>query len=82
MFDMPWQDLLFTIGNGIFFLSLLPSIFSQDKPSVWTSFITASTLSTFCFAYYSLDFIFSAFSIALSAGAWWVLFFQKFKKTE
>lgn len=76
MFETTWQDLVLLIGNFIFFAALVPSIISSDKPSRWTSLPTAIVLTVFAFTYYSLGLNYGTFMVALSAIAWWVLFFQ------
>lgn len=78
MFDIAWQELIFAAGNLVFFIGLLPSIFSTDKPAFWTSIITAPFLTLFVFAFYSLELYWSAVGVALGAGAWWILAIQKF----
>lgn len=76
MFETSWQDLVLLIGNFMFFLALVPSIMSDHKPSKWTSLPTAVVLSIFAFTYHSLGLVFGTCMVALSALAWWVLFFQ------
>ena len=77
MFETSWQDIVLLIGNLVFFLALVPSIVSLDKPSKWTSLPTAFVLSVFGVTYYSLGLNFAAFMVSVSAIAWWILFFQK-----
>lgn len=72
-----WQDWVLMIGNLIFFLALLPSIFSKDKPNVWTSGPTSAVLSAITVTYWSLGLKFGSVMLGLSALAWCVLFFQK-----
>lgn len=77
MFEMSWQDLVFMFGNIVFFVALVPSIMSEHKPSKWTSLSTAIVMTIFVVTYYSLSFMYATFTGALSALAWWVLYFQK-----
>lgn len=76
MFDLPWQEFVFLFGNFIFFIALVPSILSQNKPSFWTCAMTAPMLSIFTFTFISLDMFLSAFGIGTTALAWWILFVQ------
>lgn len=77
MFDMPWQDMIFTVGGIVFLVALFPSIFSEDKPALSTSFTTAFTLSVFALTYATLELFFSSISTGLLALGWWTLAFQK-----
>lgn len=77
MFDTSWQDIVLLFGNLVFFLALIPSILSANKPSKWTSLFTALALTAFSFTYYSLGLVYGTITVALSAIGWWVLFFQK-----
>ena len=61
----------------VFLFALIPSITSDDKPSKWTSLMTASALTVFAFTYASLSLNLATIAVALSAAGWWVLFYQK-----
>ncbi len=76
LFDTPWQELVFAIGGFAFFVALLPSIFSDEKPAFATSFTTALILSLFTFAFYTLDMWLSAAGQAFVTTAWWTLCVQ------
>lgn len=80
MFETSWQDIVLTIGNLVFFVALLPSIFSTNKPSRWTSLGNAIFLSLFAVVYFTLSLTLATTMVVLTAVAWWVLFFQKLKK--
>ena len=77
MFELSWQDAVLTVGNIIFFLALIPSIVSKDKPSKWTSLSTALALTAFSFTYFTLNLTYSTIAMAATSLAWWVLYFQK-----
>ena len=77
MFEMSWQDFVFMFGNIVFFLALIPSIMSEDKPSKWTSLSTAIVMTIFVVTYYSLSLMYATVTGSFSALAWWVLYFQK-----
>jgi len=80
IFGIVWQELIFTVGGFVFFLALLPSIFSKDKPAFATSVVTASFLSLFVVAFASLELWWSAIAQAAGALAWWILTLQSWKK--
>lgn len=79
MFETSWQDLVLLVGNLVFLIALIPSIIGTNKPSLWTSLFTALTMSVFAFTYYSLGLTYGTITVALSALAWWILFFQKIR---
>ena len=79
MFETSWQDIILMIGNMLFFIALLPSIFTEHKPSKWTSLLTAATLTVFTCTYFTLDLVYATSTVGLTALAWWTLFFQKMK---
>lgn len=61
----------------VFALALLPSVFSKDKPALWTSLMTGSVLVVFAVVYASLSLWYATFTTALAAGLWIVLAIQK-----
>ncbi len=79
MFETSWQDVVLTVGNTLFLIALIPSIFSEFKPSKWTSLLTAATLTVFTFTYYTLDLVYATSMVGLTAVAWWILFFQRIR---
>lgn len=77
MFEMSWQDLVFMFGNVVFFVALVPSIMSENKPSKWTSLSTALVLSVYVVTYHSLELTYATVTGTIAALAWWILYFQK-----
>ena len=77
---MSWQDVVITAGQIVFFLALLPSIFSEDKPALATSLTTGLVLIAFAFAYLSLDLLFAFATGGITAVCWLVLAYQKFRR--
>ncbi len=75
---MNWQDIVFTIGQLIFVIALIPSIRSKDKPAFISSAITAVILVGFGITYTSLGLWGSAIFAFLNATAWAILAFQKY----
>lgn len=79
---MHWQEIVLTIGQIIFTLSLLPSVFSKDKPALATSGITAFILFVFVFTYYSLNLYMTALGTLTTGILWFILAYQKYKKNK
>ena len=77
MIEFSWEDAIFAVGNVVFFVALIPSVMSADKPSIWTSAITGATLVAFSFTFFTLGFWFAMCASGLTALGWWTLFFQK-----
>ena len=78
---LPWQDVVITIGQMLLFLALLPSIYSKHKPNKHTSLLTGSILAVFSFTFWTLGLYYGAFTSALVALAWFVLFIQKIRES-
>jgi hypothetical protein len=77
---MIWQDLVFMLGGFIFTVALIPSILSKDKPSIFTSLLTASILAIFCVCYAAMGFWLAFVSEVLGTIAWCILLIQKWRK--
>ncbi len=75
-----WQDWVLAIGQIFFFLALLPSVFSNDKPSKYSSAPTALVLFLFSYTFYTLDLAWGASTSFLVGVIWTVLFFQKLRQ--
>jgi len=77
---MSWQDILLSIGQFVFAVALLPSVFSKDKPALSTSLTTGIVLAIFAFTYFTLK-LWSAATFAVLVGAiWFILAVQKYFK--
>ncbi len=72
-----WQDYLFLVGGVVFIVSLLPSLFSKDKPNWLTSVTTSFFLFCYVVAYFTLCLKFAAVTTLVTAGIWLVMFVQK-----
>jgi hypothetical protein len=71
-----WQDVIFAAGEIVFMLSLLPSVFSEQKPAPLTSIATALMLCLFLFVHASYK-LWMAFTLCTATIAlWFVLFLQ------
>lgn len=75
---MPWQDWIFTIGQFIFVIALIPTIRGKDKPAFITSLITTIILFSFAATYTTLQLWGSALFASLNASAWGILAVQKY----
>jgi len=75
---MAWQDVVFSIGQWIFIIALLPSVFGKDKPAFSSSVITGSVLGVFALTFATLSLWVSAFSTTLVSITWFVLAVQKY----
>lgn len=75
-FNQPWQDNVFTFGSLIFVLALLPTLFGEFKPSLWTSIMTGSVLAVYTYTFYSLKFWYSAGMTCLTSICWLILAIQ------
>jgi len=71
-----WQDLVIGIGNWIFAISLLPSIFGKNKPAWSTSLITAIVLLSFAYCFYTMGYLGSMAATITTAICWSILFLQ------
>lgn len=77
---MQWQDIVFTVGAGLFIVALLPSVFSKNKPDIKTSLLTATILTVFSMTYATLSLYFSAVVTMATAALWGFLAWQKYDK--
>jgi len=68
---MSWQDAVFTTGQGLFAVALIPALLSASKPPRATCWTTGLTLFAFAFAFLTLDLWGSSLS-SLTTGALWV----------
>ena len=75
---MVWQDIVLSVGAWIFFIALIPSIKSKDKPALMTSLPTGTVLAVFALVYATLGLWLSIFSTILTSAAWFTLAVQKY----
>jgi len=77
--DIPstWQDWVIMVGQLVFLVALLPSVFTADKPNRWSSLLTALVIVAFGVTYWTLDMYFSVASSAALGLVWFILFLQK-----
>jgi len=75
---MHWQDWVFSLGQIIFLIALIPTLKGKDKPAFTTSVVTAIILVFFTATYLSLKLWFSAASSVAMTIAWGTLAVQKY----
>lgn len=75
---MLWQDWVFSVGQWVFILALLPSVFGKDKPALSTSLMTGTVLAIFALTYITLSLLLAGISTSLSSAVWFVLAVQKY----
>lgn len=77
---MHWQDIVLSIGQWIFVLALLPSVFGKDKPALASSLLTGGVLSVFGFVYATLGLWSAVVATSAVAGTWFILAWQKYRE--
>ena len=75
---MQWQDWVFSVGQIIFLIALIPTLKGKDKPAILTSIITSLILAIFAFTYFSLKLWFTTVSSIAMTAAWATLAIQKY----
>lgn len=75
---MSWQDIILGVGSWVFLIALLPSVFSKNKPPLFTSVLTGTMLTLFTLVYLSLSLQAAALSTFLVALVWLTLAWQKY----
>jgi hypothetical protein len=78
--NMHWQEIVLTLGQIVFIIALLPSIFSKDKPEIWTSVLTGAVAFSIAITYLTLSLPLAAISTFLNFVAWSILAAQKYKQ--
>ena len=73
-----WQDWIFSAGQIVFFLALLPSVLSQDKPHLYSSLLTGIILSIFTITFWTLELTWSSVTSGVVAATWLTLAYQKY----
>lgn len=79
---MTWQAIVLAVGQILFSVALLPSIFTSDKPEIWTSAMTGSVALSVSIAYFTLGIKFASAMAFLNFVAWSVLAVQKFRQPK
>lgn len=75
---MIWQDMVLTGAQLFFAVSLLPSIFSKDKPAFATSLMTSLMLYVICFVNFTLNLYGASLGLFVVATLWGILAIQKY----
>lgn len=75
-----WQDYVFTFGQIVFIVALIPSVVGKNKPALITSLTTGAVIALFSFTYATLTFWYSMTTTGLLALVWLYLGFQKYQQ--
>lgn len=73
---MLWQDIVLTVGQFVFSLSLIPTIRAKEKPALSTCVMSAVMLTIYIPTLLSLQMYVSSFATVLVATGWWILLYQ------
>ena len=79
---MQWQDLVFSIGNLMLSVALIPTVTGKSKPELSTSIMTAIILFLFGLTFATLSLWFSAVSISVGGTIWTILAFQRLRQIK
>ncbi|HLC87573.1 MAG TPA: hypothetical protein VJG66_00770 [Patescibacteria group bacterium] len=74
---MIWQDIVLGGAQIFFAISLLPSVFSKDKPALATSIMTSLTLYVICYVNFTLNLYGASAGLFIVATLWGILAIQK-----
>ena len=79
---MHWQEALLTLGQIVFIVALLPSVFSNDKPEIWTSIITGTVALSIAVTYVTMRMPVAAVSAFFNFVFWSILALQKSRQIK
>lgn len=77
---MIWQDLVISIGQFVFIVSLMPTLLSKDIPPIKTSLPTGLFLLLFGFSFLTLGMYMASLTSTINGIEWLILSYQKFYK--
>ena len=76
------QDLIISIGQIIFIVALLPTIFNKDKPPIKTSIPTGIILIVFAINFYTIELYYATMTSGINGIEWLILTYQKYKSKK
>ena len=79
---MHWQQTVLALGQVVFIAALLPSVFSKDKPEIWTSIITGLVALSIAITYITMNLPVAAVSAFFNFVFWSVLALQKLRQLQ
>jgi heme O synthase-like polyprenyltransferase len=79
---MIWQDIVLSIGQWIFVIALLPSVFGNDKPALSSSVLTGAVLAVFAFVYATLGLWSSVAAGSAISITWFILAWQQYRRKK
>lgn len=82
MASMHWQQTILALGQVVFIIALLPSVFSSDKPEIWTSIITGSVALSIAITYTTMSLPIAAVSAFFNFVFWSILASQKYHQIQ
>jgi len=75
---MIWQDIVLGGAQIFFAISLLPSVFSKDKPALATSVMTSFMLYVIGYVNFTLNLYGASGGLFIVATLWGILAIQKY----
>lgn len=78
--SMHWQDIVLSVGQYIFVIALLPSVFGKDKPALSSSLLTGTVLGVFTAVYATLGLWSSTIASTLVTATWFLLAWQQYRR--
>lgn len=79
---MTWQSVVLALGQILFIVALLPSIFTKDKPEIWTSVMTGLVALSISITYLTLDIKLASVMAFLNFIAWSILAIQRHRQPK
>ncbi|MCL4357527.1 hypothetical protein M1512_01360 [Patescibacteria group bacterium] len=79
---MHWQETVLAVGQIVFIVALLPSLFSRDKPEIWTSIITGTVALSIAITYATMNLPLAAISALFNFIFWSILAVQKYRQKK
>lgn len=79
---MRWQEIVLALGQIVFIIALLPSVFSKDKPEIWTSIITGTVALSISITYATMSIPLASVSAFFNFVFWSLLAYQKLKQMK
>lgn len=79
---MNWQQTVLALGQVVFIIALLPSVFTSDKPEIWTSLITGTVALSIAGTYATMRMPIAAVSAFFNFVFWSILAFQKWQQIK
>ncbi len=79
---MLWQDVVFTFGQLVFFISLIPTILAKEKPAFLTWRGTSVVLTIYIPTLWTLGLYVSVVFTIILTSAWWAVTYQSWQRSR